>query len=44
LVETLKIPAEALCGSESPYDSLVDAVQFWTQFISQDDVWQPAQS
>jgi hypothetical protein len=39
LVETLKIPDEALFGSESPYDSLMDAVTFWREWLHMDTVW-----
>jgi hypothetical protein len=39
MIETLKIPDSVTFGGESPYESLQDAVQFWTSYLSNNKVW-----
>lgn len=39
LTETLKIPDAVIFGGESPFESLKDAVQFWSDFLSKDKIW-----
>lgn len=39
LTETLKIPDAVVYGGESPYESLVDAVQFWRDMLMKDKIW-----
>lgn len=39
LTETLKIPDAVIFGGESPYESLLDAVQFWRDFLNKDQIW-----
>lgn len=39
LTETLKIPDAVIYGGESPYESLVDAVQFWRDMLMKDKIW-----
>lgn len=33
LMETLKIPDSVVFGGESPFESLQDAVQFWSEWL-----------
>ena len=39
LTETLKIPDSVVYGGESPAESLADAVMFWTEYLSKDQIW-----
>ena len=39
LTETLKIPDQVLFGGESPFESLLDAVQFWRDWLNQETIW-----
>jgi len=39
LTETLKIPDAVVYGGESPYESLVDAFQFWRDMLMKDKIW-----
>ena len=36
IIETLKIPDSVIFGGESPFESLLDAVHFWKEFLSKD--------
>lgn len=39
LQETLKIPDAAIFGGESPEESLKDAIQFWSEWLAKDKIW-----
>ena len=39
LTETLKIPDSVIFGGESPAESLNDAVQFWMEYLGQEEIW-----
>jgi len=39
LTETLKIPDSVIFGGESPAESLNDAVMFWREFLTKEQVW-----
>jgi hypothetical protein len=42
LTETLKIPDAVIYGGESPYESLLDAVQFWRDLLNKEKIWTEA--